>query len=52
MLAGAASGGSDPWQPLGHLQGMTAAGESRLQPERIADPALFREELARAQDNR
>ncbi|MGI6408036.1 MAG: protein-disulfide reductase DsbD [Thiopseudomonas sp.] len=52
MLAGAASGGSDPWQPLGHLQSMTAAGESRLQPERIADPALFREELARAQDNR
>ena len=52
MLAGAASGGSDPWQPLGHLQGMSSAGESRLQPERIADPELFRQELARAEDNR
>lgn len=50
MLMGAASGGSDPWQPLGHLRGAAGGVDNRLQPERIADPALFRQELQKARD--
>ncbi|TDQ37279.1 protein-disulfide reductase DsbD [Thiopseudomonas denitrificans] len=49
MLMGAASGGSDPWQPLRHLQGGTTATVTQ-QPVRIADPAQLKEQLRQAQE--
>lgn len=50
MLMGAASGGSDPWQPLAHLQGSAASLPSGQQPERIAAPDQLREQLKQAQE--
>lgn len=52
MLMGAASGNSDPWQPLSHWQGGTAMlVASQPQSARIADPAILKQELRQAQSN-
>lgn len=52
MLLGAASGGSDPWQPLRHLQGSANLGtSSTVESVRIADPQLLKQEMGQAQAN-
>lgn len=49
MLLGAASGGSDPLQPLRHLGQGAVLLQNQLQSSRIADPAILKQEMARAQ---
>lgn len=52
MLMGAASGGSDPLQPLRHLgQGSAVIAQQQIQASRLADPDQLRQELANAQHN-
>lgn len=51
MLLGAASGGSDPLQPLRHLGQGGAVISSSVTGNRIADPALLKQAMAEAQDN-
>lgn len=50
MLLGAASGGSDPWQPLRHWQS-AAIADSSLQVQRSAQPEQIRQQMAQARAN-
>lgn len=49
MLVGAASGGHDPLNPLGHLQGGQA--QTIVASQRIADPAQLQSQLDMAKEN-
>ncbi len=49
MLLGAASGGSDPLQPLRHLGQGGAVQPSTVLSSRIAEPELLKQEMGRAQ---